>query len=200
MGKIILVFIILGLAWYFWPSGTVEVKNIHNAQWNIVAFGDSLTYGYGAARGQDYPALLEKSLGRPIINMGRNGETAIHAATRVEEALAHEPYLVLLEFGANDFMQGLSFEQTVAAMESMVEAVQAAGAVAVIVDTGGPSLMGKYSKAYRKIAREKGAGFVPGILNGFFGKRDMMSDQIHPNAAGYKIVADRIEKEVRKYL
>ncbi len=183
-----------------WPSGRTAVKNMGNARRNIVAFGDSLTYGYGAGRGQDFPTLLEQALGRPVINLGRNGETAIHAATRVEEALAYEPYMVLIEFGANDFMQSLPFEQSIAAMENMVDAVQAAGAVAVIVDTGGSSLMGKYTKAYKKIAREKQAGFVPGILDGIFGKRNMMSDQVHPNAAGYKIVAEKVEHAIKPYL
>lgn len=200
MKKIILIAILAAFVWYMWPSKKENILNVGNPGTEIVAFGDSLTYGYGAARGQDYPSILTQRLERPIQNLGRNGETAIHAATRIEEALKNQPYMVLIEFGANDFMQSLSFEQTVQAMENMVDAVQASGAVAVVVDTGGPELMHRYSKAYKKIAQQKGAVFVPGILDGFWGKRALMSDQIHPNADGYKIVAERVEKAIRPYL
>ena len=64
----------------------------------------------------------------------------------------------------------------------------------------GPEVMQRYSKAYQKIAKQKGAVFVPGILDGFFGKRELMSDQIHPNGDGYKIVAERVEKAIRPYI
>ena len=200
MKKIILVFLALGLLWYFWPAAKPKIKNIKNPNVNIVVFGDSLSYGKGAAPEESYPALLERALGRPVINLGRNGETAVNAAPRIGEALEENPYMVLLEFGGNDLMRSVPFEQTLLAMSQMTDAVQQAGAVAVIVDTGGSSLMGRYSRAYKKLAQEKGAVFVPGILDGILGKRNLMSDQIHPNAAGYKIVAEKVEKEIKPYL
>ena len=200
MKKIILIAVILAVGWYVWPAKKPVVKNVKNANWNIVVFGDSLSYGQGASSDENYPALLEKSLGRPVINLGRNGETAVNAVRRIEEVLDEKPYMVLLEFGGNDLMRSVPFDQTVAAMAQMTDAVQAAGAVAVIVDTGGSSLTGRYSRAYKKVAKEKGAVFVPGILDGIFGKRHLMSDQIHPNAAGYKIIAEKVEKEIKPYL
>ncbi len=200
MKKILWFLVLVGVIWYFLPPAKPAVKNIGNSRWNIVVFGDSLSYGKGAGRTQSYPALLETALQRPVINLGRNGETAVHAAGRIQEVLDENPYMVLLEFGGNDLMQRVPFEQTVAAMAQMTDAVQAAGAVAVLVDTGGSSLMGRYSKAYKKIAQEKGAVFVPGILDGIFGKRELMSDQIHPNAAGYKLVAEKVEKTIKPYL
>lgn len=200
MKTIIFIGVIFALVWYACAGRVAPIKNVGNANSTIIAFGDSLTNGYGATRAESYPTLLESSLGRTVINHGTNGETAVHAATHIEEITAQNPYMVLIEFGANDFMQSVPFEQTITAMEQMVDAVQAAGAVAVIVDTGGTSLMGRYSKAYKKIAREKGAVFVPGILDGIFGKRGLMLDQIHPNATGYKIVAEKIEKVIKPYL
>ena len=82
----------------------------------------------------------------------------------------------------------------------MVDQVQSAGAVAVVVDTGGYYGMKKYSKAYQKLAKEKGAVFVKGILDGVFGKTALMSDQIHPNAKGYEIVADKVYQDIKEYL
>ena len=200
MKKIILAICIVGVLWYVWAPHGEQIKNVGNAGQNIVVFGDSLSYGKGASRDESYPARLGRRLSRPVINLGRNGETAVNAVRRIAEALAEDPYMVLIEFGGNDFMRSVPFEQTVLAMEQMVDAVQQAGAVAVIVDTGGANVMERYSKAYRKIAREKGAVFVPGILNGIFGRKDLMSDQIHPNATGYGLVADRVEKIIAAYL
>ena len=181
-------------------SQKTEVRNVGNAGVNVVVFGDSLSYGKGAPAGQSYPDLLGQKINRPVINLGKNGETAVGAAQRVEEALQEEPYMVLIEFGGNDFMRGVDFAQTVQAVSDMVDQVQAAGAVAVVVDTGGYYAMKKYTKAYRKLAHEKGAVFVEGILDGIFGKKELMSDQIHPNARGYAMVAQKVEKEIKEYL
>ena len=200
MKKIAFLLLLVALVWHYWPTSEITVKKTRNPQGNIVVYGDSLSYGKGAAPSESYPALLERSLGRTVINMGRNGETASNAVRRIQEAVEEKPCMVLIEFGGNDLMRSVPFEQTITAMEQMIDAVQAAGAVAVVVDTGGSALMGRYSKAYKKIAREKGAVFVPGILDGIFGKRSLMSDQIHPNAAGYQIIAEKVEKVIKPYL
>jgi len=200
MKKIILILLAVCLVFFMTGKRKAEIKNLDNAGQNIVIFGDSLSYGYGAPRGKSYPDLLAKKTNRSIINLGRNGETAIGAVRRIEETLEENPYMVLIEFGGNDFMRGENFDQTVQAVSDMVDKVQAAGAVAVVVDTGGYYGMKKYSKAYKKIAEEKGAVFVEGILDGVFGKKDLMSDQIHPNAQGYEMIAEKIYQEIKDYL
>lgn len=176
------------------------IKNVGNAGQAVVAFGDSLSYGYGAPKGQSYPDVLGQKISRPVVNMGRNGATAVSALPRLDEVLAENPYMVLIEYGGNDFMHAVPLNDTLTAIEKMVDGVQAAGAVAVIVDTGGYYGMNKYTKAYKKIAQEKGAVYVPGILNGVMGERGLMSDQIHPNAKGYAIVAEKVYKEIKGYL
>lgn len=199
--KLILILIVLAVLYYFLvPAKKTKIRNVGNAHTAVVAFGDSLTYGKGASAERNYPAVLERAIGRRVLNLGQNGETAVHAASRIGEVLLEDPYMVLIEFGGNDAMQSVPFEQTVAAMEQMVSDVQAAGAIAVIVDTGGAGLMSRYSKAYQKIAKENGALFVPGILDGIFGKPALMSDQIHPNAQGYSKIAVKIEKHITPYL
>lgn len=185
-------------AWYFMKSSP-EIKNLHNPHAAIVAFGDSLTAGYGAPKGASYPDVLAQKLGRPVVNLGLSGDTAVNAPNRLPAVLAHNPHMVLIEFGANDYMRGMSREEAVRAVAQMVDAVQNAGAVAVIVDTGGPG-MEEYTKAYKKLAEEKGAVFVPAILKGIFRDRRYKSDMIHPNAAGYEKVAEKVYKEIRPYL
>ena len=200
MKKILILLLILAGVYFWWGREKPEIKNAGKTGVTIVAFGDSLTYGKGAARDQTYPAVLAELTGKNIVNLGLNGDTAAAAPRRLPQVLEHRPYMVLFEFGGNDFMRGVAFEKTLASLSQIVDAVQASGAVAVVVDTGGYYGMNKYTKAYKKLAREKGALFVPGILDGIFGKKALMSDQIHPNAAGYKMVAERVYKKIEDYL
>ena len=198
MKKWIGLLLVAACAYYFMKD-TAEMKNLHNPGTAVVAFGDSLTAGYGAPKGSAYPAVLAAKLGREVVNLGMSGETAAHAPSRLPEVLAQNPHMVLIEFGANDFMQNRRMEDALAAVAEIVDAVQQAGAVAVIVDTGAPG-MGHYSRAYKKLAEEKGAVFVPGILEGIFNKRQYKSDMVHPNAAGYEIVAERVYERIKPYL
>ena len=189
----------LGVIWYMWGHKPA-IKNAGRPVQKIVAFGDSLTAGYGAGGiSKSYPAVLEKLSGKAVVNLGLSGDTADNAPVRLAQVLAEKPDMVLIEFGGNDRIRGGSATRAAEAVAQIVDAVQAAGAVAVIVDTGGPQ-MGPYTSAYKKIAKEKQAVFVPGILQGIFNKRQYKSDLIHPNAAGYEIVAQRVYKEIKPYL
>ena len=184
---------------YYFMKDTPEIKNLGNPGVAIVAFGDSLTAGHGAPKGSAYPDFLAKKLGRPVVNLGLSGETAEHAPSRLPEVLAQNPYMVLIEFGGNDYMRNMRMEDAAAAVEQIVDAVQAAGAVAVVVDIGGPG-MGHYTRAYKKLAQKKGAVFVPGILQGIFNQKQYKSDMVHPNAAGYEIVAERVYEKIKPYV
>ena len=190
------VVLVAGIFYLFRDKETV--KNFPNNNQTIVAVGDSLTAGYGG-NGHSYPAYLSEMLGQTVVNLGLSGELAVHAPERLPDVLAQKPYMVLIEFGANDFMQQRSRQAAVSAVEQIVDAVQNAGAIAVIVDTGGPG-MDDYTKDYKKLAREKKALFVPGILNGIFNKKALKSDVVHPNAEGYKLVAQKVHKVIAPYV
>lgn len=199
MKKIIVgVIVIMGL-FYFLRGGKTDIKNFPNQNRAVVAFGDSLTAGYGAPAGTSYPDVLAKKISRPVVNLGVSGETAAQAPARIEQVLREQPYMVLIEFGANDHMRQQSRQAAINAVAQIVDEVQAAGAIAVIVDTGGPG-MGEYTKAYKQMAKEKGALFVPGIIKGIFYKPSLKSDQVHPNAQGYALVADKVHKVIKDYL
>ena len=199
MKKIVVGVIILMGLFYFLRGGKTTIKNFPNQNRAVVAFGDSLTAGYGAPAGTSYPDVLAKKISRPVINLGVSGETAAAAPARIEQVLREQPYMVLIEFGANDHMQQRSRQAALDAVAQIVDEVQNFGAIAVIVDTGGPG-MGEYTKAYKKIAQEKGALYVPGILKGIFYKPSLKSDQVHPNAQGYALVADKVHKVIKDYL
>ena len=184
---------------YLLKGRKAEIKNFPNQNQVIVAFGDSLTAGYGAADGASYPDVLAKKMNRPVINMGLSGDRAVSAPARLPDVLREQPYMVLIEFGANDFLHQQSMQKAVSAVAQIVDEVQSAGAIAVVVDTGAPG-MGEYTKAYKKLAKEKGALFVPGILKGIFFHREYKSDQVHPNEQGYAKIADKVYETIKNYL
>ncbi len=199
MKKIVAGLIILMGLFYFVRGGKTNIKNFPNDNRSVVAFGDSLTAGYGAPAGSSYPDVLAQKISRPVMNLGVSGETAAAAPARIDQVLREQPYMVLIEFGANDHMRQQSRQAAINAVAQIVDEVQAAGAIAVIVDTGGPG-MGEYTKAYKQMAKEKGALFVPGIIKGIFYKPSLKSDQVHPNAQGYALVADKVHKVIKDYL
>lgn len=174
--------------------------NTDNHGTAIIAFGDSLTYGYGAAAGESYPAALSAMLGRPVINLGVSGNTARMGAMRKEEIARHNPFMVLIQFGGNDAIRGRPLAETKAAVEEIIDCVQKLGAIAMVVDTGGNFKMSQQSKMLKQIAKERQAVFVPAIMDGIFYNPKLKSDAVHPNAAGYKIIAEKIYKKIRPYL
>lgn len=200
MNKYFWVLIIIFSAGWFLFGGKTEIKNLGNSGQTVVAFGDSLTAGYGAGKDNSYPAVLGRMINRPVVNLGLSGDTAAKAPARLPQVLQANPYMVLIEFGGNDYMRSVPFEQTEQAIRQIVDEVQSAGAIAVLVDTGGYPGMSRYTKLYKQIAKEKQALFVPGILDGIFGKSKYKADPIHPNAAGYEIVAQKVHKAIKPYL
>jgi len=197
--KKIFLLLLLGIIVFFMTKEQPAIKNFPNENTAIVAFGDSLTAGYGAPRGSSYPDFLAQLLGKSVINKGLSGDLAVSAPARLPDVLKHKPYMVLIEFGGNDFMQQRSREEAVKAVSQMVDAVQDAGAIAVIVDTGGPNMDG-YTAAYKKLAKEKQAVFVPTILHGIFNHKGLKSDLVHPNAEGYKKIAEKVYKEIKPFV
>jgi len=177
-----------------------KIVNLNNNGSAIVCLGDSITRGEGAGEYESFPSLLQKRTTRPVINLGVNGDTAPAGLARINEIDEHEPFMVLIKFGGNDLIRRVPFEQTVRAVEQMVDYVQRRGAIAVIVETGGNPLMSKYGKAYKKIARRKGAIFIPAIMQGILGNPKLKSDRIHPNAEGYKIIEERIYERIKNFI
>ncbi|MBQ2312957.1 MAG: hypothetical protein II183_02210 [Elusimicrobiaceae bacterium] len=180
--------------------GKQEVKNYPNSNTDIIAFGDSLIYGYGAGRDETYPSYLSQMLGREVVNLGVSGDTSALGLARIKDIERYSPYMVLIEFSANDFFRKIPKDSTENNLKEIVRQVQDMGAIAVLVDTGGAYPMEPYTKIQKQIAKDYNTLFVPGIMDGIYNKKDLKSDQIHPNDKGYKIVAQRIKKIIEPYL
>ncbi|MBQ4493258.1 MAG: hypothetical protein II972_01460 [Elusimicrobiaceae bacterium] len=193
------IFIVLFL-FYFCACAKEEITNYPAKPGPIVAFGDSITYGYAVKAEETYPALLEKIWNREVINLGVSGDTSVMALERKEELKNLGPSFVLIELGGNDFLKRVPRERTRQALEELVDYAHTLGAVVVMVDTGGHGPMDTYTKINKQIAKEKKTLYISGIMNGIFTDRSLKADTIHPNAAGHKIIAEKIDKVLKKYL
>lgn len=163
-----------------------------------IAFGDSLTAGTGASDGQTYPSLLGQRLGVSILNAGIPGLTTAGGLERVDEVIALEPSVVLLCLGGNDGLQQMPLNETIANLSAIIARLQDAGTFVVLIGVRSASLLDRYDKPLRQLAKEKQTLFIPDILDDVLGKRSLMADQIHPNDAGYALIATRLEKELRR--
>jgi acyl-CoA thioesterase-1 len=196
--KIILVIGLLG----YWVIGLIgcanrEIRNADSKGKNIICFGDSITFGYGAGQGQDYPSALAKMVEFPVINAGIDGDTTTEALKRLKsDVLDRDPLLVVVEFGGNDFLRKIPNDVTINNIKEMVERIQAKGAMVAIVDISAGILLSEYRKAFYDMAREKQAIFIPKILSGIITSPNLKSDFIHPNADGYKVIAQKIYREI----
>jgi lysophospholipase L1-like esterase len=198
-----IIFAILGLLTafvgyrLFLPSP--DIQNLQPAGERIICFGDSLTSGYGASPGMDYPSQLARWVDRPVVNAGIPGDTTERALARLEaDVLSRSPRIVLITLGGNDLKNRLPKDQTFNNLKKIVESIQARGALVVIGGIDLPLFGRGFGGAYRQLADDTGAILIPNILEGIFGNRERMSDAIHPNDSGYAIMAKRFYEAIPK--
>ena len=185
----------------WWPGRQISYINFPpSATGPWVAFGDSLTEGYGASEGNEYPTLLGRRLGLTIINKGRSGETTADGLKRLDEILQMQPRVVLLCLGGNDSLNQESKKQTFANLAAIIDRLQQEGSFVVLIGIRSASLRDKNESHFQQLGREKKVFYVPNLLQGVAFKPVYMSDAIHPNDEGYGLVAARLEKALRPLL
>jgi len=178
-----------------------QISNLDSAGKGIVCFGNSITSGASAEGGDDYPAQLGRLLGRGVVNAGVPGDTTDTALARLGDVLqAHEPYLVIVELGGNDFLNRVPKEETLKNLEAIITMIQSAGAMTALCDVSSGFLFSGYRADYKKLARTTGSVLIPGLLRGILENPSLKSDQIHPNARGYAIIAGRVHQVIRRYV
>jgi lysophospholipase L1-like esterase len=193
--------VVLIAAWLLWPSPYARVANLNSRGTNIVAFGDSLTAGYGAQPGEDYPSKLSSMIGTTVLNAGVSGDTTEAALARIDnDVLSRNPRIVLVGLGGNDFLQSIPIATTERNLRSAVRAIHGAGAMVVILGFRFPSLSAGYEKMYEKVASEERCLLIPDLLDGILSNPSLKSDEIHPNARGYQLVAERVAGPCKKLI
>lgn len=170
----------------------------------LLCLGDSLTFGYGATAGGGYPQQLEQLTGYITKNAGLNGDTAEGALARLPTLLQENtPGLVLISIGGNDFLRGLPLDRTRAALKSLVQTA-AAGAQVVLIAQPKPVFIAAATNSlndhevYAEVAKETGTPLFSGGWSYVLSRSELRSDQIHANAEGYRVFAERLAAWLRE--
>jgi acyl-CoA thioesterase-1 len=177
----------------------------------IVAFGDSLTAGFGLQNSDSFPAQLEKALkarGQDVklINAGVSGDTAAAGLARLDWALPDDASGVIIELGANDALQGLDPVATKATLEQMITKIKARGLPILLAGMEAPRNLGKdyveqFRALYADLATRYDIILYPFFLDGVaLDDKYLMGDGLHPNAAGVARIVEGILPKVEELL
>jgi acyl-CoA thioesterase-1 len=165
----------------------------------LLAFGDSLTYGTGAAEHESYPAQLESLIGRRVVRAGVPGEVSAQALARLPDMLdEHSPRLLLLCIGGNDFLRRLGNPQAEANVRAMVKLARSRGIDVVLIGTPEPGLSLTPPGFYAAIADEFRLPYEEAVMAEVLRDHALKSDPIHPNARGYRVIAERVAERLRQ--
>lgn len=144
---------------------------------------------------------MSRKLSTPVINAGVGADTTRNALKRIrKDVLERNPRLVIVEFSGNDFLQGIPKQETLDNLDRIVAMIQKKGAMAILVEVRVGYFTDKYLVGFRRIAKKRRALLIPNIMKGIFFNPMLKSDKIHPNDAGYHLMADRIYKEIKPLL
>ena len=193
--------IICLIAGYMIFSASPEITNAHPVGENIICFGDSLTYGTGASEGMDYPSQLSSLMGLAVINAGVPGDTTRDALQRLQrDVLKRSPRIVLITLGGNDLKNKVPKDAAFSNLQAIIEAIQETGALVVVGGIDIPLFGRGFGLEYERVCSQTGAVLIENIYSGVFGHQELMSDPIHPNDRGYRIMAERFYEAMKPYL
>ena len=196
---IVIVIIISTLL--FFKTTSIDVKSERlRSDAVILAFGDSLTYGYGAV-GSAYPLVMEELTDRRVINAGIPGEISAVGLQRFSRLLEkYHPSLVILCHGGNDILRGKSLERLKENLREIIRESkeQSIQVLLVGVPRFGP-LGAKTLPLYKELATEASVMYEGEVLEEIENTARLKSDQIHPNARGYKMMAEAFNQVLKEH-
>jgi acyl-CoA thioesterase-1 len=178
----------------------------------IVAFGDSLTAGYGLAPQESYPALLQKMLDADgfkyeVVNAGVSGDTSAAGVRRIDWSLdAGGVRFLILELGANDFLRGQPVSETRKNLSQIIARAKSRGVRVLLAgmlttSEAGRGYESEINEAFRSLAEEHEVTLIPFFLEGVAGRDELnQQDRVHPNAEGTRIVAATVYRYLKPML
>ncbi|MFZ0267016.1 arylesterase [Caulobacter sp.] len=169
----------------------------------VTVLGDSITAGLGVPARAAMPAQLQTALTRmgvvaTVRAAGVSGDTSGGGLARVNDSVPRDTALCIVALGGNDLLQGIEPRVTKANLRAILRSLRDRRIGVVLVGVGAPTLFGaayarEFNAVYPALAREFSAPLYPNILAGVGGSRQLMQgDGIHPNAAGARVIADRL--------
>ena len=177
----------------------------------ILAFGDSLTAGYGLPPKAGFTDRLEaklrgEGLDVDVINAGVSGDTTTDGLARLDWTLADKPDLVILELGANDMLRGIDPKLVRANLDAMLGKIRASGAKVLLAGmqaeaNWGADYQRRFDRIYPELARERGVPLYPFFLDGVaMDPKLNQPDGLHPNEQGIAVLVDRIAPVIARLI
>lgn len=197
-GLLVFLACILGV-YLLIATDTDRITNYPPKNKTIVAFGDSLVFGYGATKGNDFVSKLGTLLNREIINHGVSGDTTADGLVRLEDVMEEDPGLVIVLLGGNDFLRRLPLETTRSNLATIIEKLSSHGAVVVLLGVRGGIFNTASDEMYSELSEEYGTIYISDVLDGILLKPERMFDGIHPNDVGYALIAERLATIFQEY-
>ena len=165
----------------------------------VLAFGDSLTFGTGAAEDESYPARLSALIGRKVVRAGVPGEASESGLERLPAMLdEHAPKLLILCHGGNDFLRKLPKDRAAANVRAMIRLAKSRGIDVALIGTPEPGFGVAPPAFYAEIAKEFGIPYEGEVLGRVLKDKSLKSDPVHPNAQGYRLIAEKVAELLRK--
>ncbi|KAF0220610.1 MAG: GDSL family [Geobacteraceae bacterium] len=159
----------------------------------VLAFGDSITFGTGVVPAESYPSVLERLIGRRVVNAGVPGEVTAEGRERLAAMLDEQsPALMLLCLGGNDFLQHQDETQTAENLRAMISLARKRGVGVVLIAVPRLGFGLEVPKLYGEIAKDFAVPLEGKTLKQILSTGSLKSDPIHPNAAGYRILAESV--------
>ena len=181
------------------------------AQTLIVVLGDSLTEGFGVAKEEAYPHLLEKELQRKghsvkVINAGISGSTSASAPSRLRWYIKANPEIVILALGGNDGLRGLSVKHMKKNLSKTIELAQSEKILILLAGMQIPQNYGteyteSFRNAFHELARQYQLQMIPFLLKEVGGVSSLnQADGIHPNPEGHQIIVQTVVEHLEPLL
>jgi len=194
------------------PKKPLATPQIAADKPKIVAFGDSLTAGFGLTEKESYPYLLQEKLKKDgfdyeVVNAGVSGDTSIGGLERIDWVLGQENVQVLiLELGANDLLRRMPVDKMKRNLAQMIEKAQAKNVKVLLCGMLAPPSVGaeyqrQYVNTFPDLADKYKVEFLPFLLeNVALNKNLNQADGIHPNAEGARLMMENVYKELKPIL
>ena len=197
--KYLLIMIAIVIILFSFTQKESHIKAL-NPRDTILAFGDSLTYGYNAKPNESYPTVLSHLSGMKVINAGIPAESSGDGLRRLPKLLEDNNIkLMILFFGGNDIMQGVSMSELKSNLKTMIKSAKQKQIQVLLISVPNLSLFGLSAlDLYGEVAKEEDVPLLSGMLAEILEQPSLKSDQIHPNALGYKLMAEKIYEKLKE--
>lgn len=193
-----IIYIIFALCLSACGDSNKVIENNENPV--ILAFGDSLTFGYGAVPSESYPAHLSRLIEADVINAGISGETSSEGLVRLASLLdEHQPQLLVLCHGANDMLRRENLEVMQQNLSEMITMAEIRDIDVILISVPKASISMPDMPQYRALADKHAIPLQNDVIREVLSKANLRSDPIHPNGKGYSHIADAVYKLIEKH-